>query len=259
MPENDTLKKAKVLSSFRSRQFDGCVGIVDCTHVRIVVPSHIKIGGGNNAFIGRKRVATLTYQAITTAQDSPRFLDISGGVPGAAYDTRVMESSYVHNNIHLYVENDQYMMGDLGYPLRLWLLTGFNSKEVRAETNPSKRRLMERYNNFFSGVRISVERAFGILKARFKGLRDQFHVRGKDAIRVYHSIFLSACILHNVCANKKVPLPAQAEIDAALAADAVGIHRKRKANEEAQVIFKKVGGDLEAGREKRQKIFNHLF
>jgi hypothetical protein len=256
MALNQTPEKAKVLSGFKRRQFEHCVGIIDCTHVRITVPARIKRRGNGNAFIGRKKVATLTYQAVTTAQESPRFLDISGGLPGAAYDTRVMEASYLYNNINLFLEGNEYILGDLGYPLRPWLMTGFTTKEVNVEQNPSTRSRKQRFNKFLSGVRIGVERAFGILKARFKGLREQYHVRGKDTIKTYHSIFLSACILHNVCAEKKVPLPAQAEINAALAADAVGIHRKRK---EKQVIFEKVGGSLEQGREKRQRLFEELF
>ena len=259
MAQNNTPEKAKVLSGFKRRQFKRCVGIIDCTHVRITVPAHIKKGGGGIAFIGRKKVTTLTYQAVTTSSASPMFLDISGGLPGSAYDTRVMEASYLYKNIHLFLEGKDYILGDLGYPLRPWLMTGFTTKEVNRVQNHATRSRMQRFNKFLSGVRIGVERAFGILKARFKGLREQFHVRGNDAIKTYHSIFLSACILHNVCAVKKVPLPAEAEINVALAADAVGIHRKRKANEEAQVIFEKVGGSLEQGREKRQRLFEYLF
>lgn len=83
------------------------------------------------------------------------------------------------------------------------MMTGFKKTEVSSEQAHVRRR-MEQFNKFFSGVRISVERAFGILKARFKSLQGVMHVRGTDALEVYFNYFTAACILHNVCADKKV-------------------------------------------------------
>lgn len=258
MPRNGTKEKANVKAQFAFRQFASAVGIIDCTHVRIVVPTEDVLAGYAAAYMDRMSHFSLTYQAIVTMEDTPRFLDVSGGLIGSAYDTRVLEQSYVYKNLALFLEYEEYLMGDLGYPLRPWMMTGWKTAEM-AKMNIAAKSRMERFNRFFSGVRISVERAFGILKARFKGLRERFHCRGKDALNTYHLIFMSACILHNVCADKKAPLPAKADIKAALAAEAEGMYKKRKAMDEDAVVYKKVGGTLEEGRKKRQRLFDEMY
>ena len=258
MPLNDTQEKANVKAQFGSRGFKDAVGIIDCTHVCIVVPSEDSEAGHAAAYVDRLSQHSLTFQAIVTIENSPRFLDVSGGIIGSAYDTKVLEKSYVYNNISKYLEDEEYFMGDLGYPLRPFMMTGYKTAEL-VKMNIAAKARMERFNKFFSGVRISVERAFGILKARFKGLRERFHVRGKDAKKTYQLIFMAACILHNVCADKKSPLPSEAEIKAALAVEAVGIYKKRVALGEDAAIFKRVGGTLEEGRAKRQKVFDEIY
>lgn len=114
MPRNGVPEKAAVKAAFRRRSFKDAVGIIDCTHVRIVVPFSVVREGNVNAYINRKSLKTLTYQAITTCEASPRFLNISGGLAGAAYDTRVMEASFVHQNIQEFLEGEEYILGDLG-------------------------------------------------------------------------------------------------------------------------------------------------
>ena len=114
MPRNGAPEKAAVKAAFRRRSFKDAVGIIDCTHVRIVVPFSVVREGNVNAYINRKSLKTLTYQAITTCEASPRFLNISGGLAGSAYDTRVLEASFVYQNIQNFLEGEEYIMGDLG-------------------------------------------------------------------------------------------------------------------------------------------------
>lgn len=52
-----------------------------------------------------------------------------------------------------------WLLGDSGYPLKEWLLTPFLSP-----SNPQE----EKYNEALSKTRIVVERAFGVLKSRFR-------------------------------------------------------------------------------------------
>lgn len=80
MPRNNTPEKAAVKACFRKRRFKDAVGIIDCTHVRNVVPFTVVREGNGNAYINRKSQKTLSYQAITTCEASPRFLNISGGL-----------------------------------------------------------------------------------------------------------------------------------------------------------------------------------
>lgn len=124
------------------------------------------------------------------------------------------------------------------------------------------RRRMEQFNKFFSAVRISVERAFGILKARFKGLREVFYVRCQDpeaAMHCYHMIFMACCVLHNVCADKKVPLPPAAAIAKAMERDAQREFKVRALEEEQRKVFNKVGGSLKSGLQKRKEMYDLFF
>ena len=52
-----------------------------------------------------------------------------------------------------------WLLGDSGYPLRDYLMTSFNTPATPAE---------ERFNNAHTRTRNVVERAFGVLKSRFR-------------------------------------------------------------------------------------------
>jgi hypothetical protein len=101
-------------------------------------------------------------------------------------------------------------------------------------------------------------RAFGILKARFKGLAKKLWFRG-DSDEWYRKVFKACCILHNVCKDMKAPLPKKADIDEAIAEDKDTENKKKAENEEPRKRARYIGGDLAAGKEKRQKLFEVLY
>jgi hypothetical protein len=202
MPLNGSAAKAKVKSLFKLRGFDGGVGIVDCTPMRIVVPAHEVRAAHMPAYMNRKFTATLTFQCVTDCARSPRFLDVSGGLPGSAYDTKVMAASTIYKFMDRYVRPGEYFLADVGYVLRPQMQTGFKQSEM-AKVSEYERRRMHRYNKTFSGTRISVERGFGILKARFKGIGSKLDFRGETAIVYYQRSFLACTMLHNICCDMK--------------------------------------------------------
>ena len=61
--------------------------------MHITVPTRERCAGNIAAYLDRKGKPTPTFQAITTCEDSPRFLSLAGGVPGAAYDTRILQTA----------------------------------------------------------------------------------------------------------------------------------------------------------------------
>jgi hypothetical protein len=200
MGSNGSRLKALVKAQFTKRKFHGGVGIVDCTHTRVVVPAHIVRAAQASVFVDRQGLMTLSYQCVTDCARTPRFLDISGGVPGSAYDTKVLEKSALYKTLDNFLEEGEYLMGDVGYKLRPWMMTGWKKVDLRS-VEKWRRERYQKFNKFFSGTRISVERGFGILKARFKTLGGKMDFRGLKAIDEYHHAFAACCTLHNVCAD----------------------------------------------------------
>lgn len=198
MPRNGSQRKKDVLKMFKAKLFPGCVGIIDCTHVEVTVPTEAKVAGRTGVYKGRSGRATLTFQVIWTPERSPRILSVSGGEPGSAYDTKVLERSSVYKNLGQYLEGKEYLAGDCGYSLRPWMMRGWGPSELRDASWLTQQRF--KFNKFYSGVRISAERGFGILKARFRAWGGHLILRDEDDYRV---CFLASAILHNICAEYK--------------------------------------------------------
>jgi len=199
-PLNGTEAKAKIARMFAEREpaFKDARGIVDCTHTFMAPETKETRAGNKAAYIGRDGKTTLTWQAIVTPEATPRFLSLSGGIGGAAYDTRVLQKSGVYLHMGRYLEGNEYLCGDCGYALRPWMMRGWAPSELKADDPKTKDR--RAFNRLYSGMRISVERAFGILKARFRALGGKLFVRSK---KDYRSCMMACCILHNICAERK--------------------------------------------------------
>ncbi|KIL55497.1 hypothetical protein M378DRAFT_90850, partial [Amanita muscaria Koide BX008] len=71
----------------------------------------------------------------------------------------------------------------------------FDETEVRSSDQPTQKR-MRAFNKRLSGVRIEVEHAFGLLKGRFRSLKEM----GPHAdIQEMYKAIESLLILHNMC------------------------------------------------------------
>ena len=79
---------------------------------------------------------------------------------------------------------DGYLLGDSGYPCRLFLLTTYRHPQLGPQT---------RFNNAHCKTRVRIEQSFGIVKMRFPCLR-QLRVKPERAIKVVSSCF----VLHNI-------------------------------------------------------------
>lgn len=105
------------------------------------------------------------------------------------------------------------------------------------------------FNRHYSAVRITVERTFGQLKARFESLLKGMWFRDDD---MYTLCFEACCILHNVCLEFK---DAWDERKIKQTMKKLGVQKKavRKA---CRTVYKlnKVGGTLEDGRARRKEV-----
>ena len=103
MPKNGTVAKEKVKRMFARRDpaLGDAVGIVDCTHVPIVLPTAAKRSGNTPANLNRKGTPTITFQALLRLRACaiPKASAVRGvepaGVPLAAV-TQARPADAVH-------------------------------------------------------------------------------------------------------------------------------------------------------------------
>ncbi|XP_062581522.1 putative nuclease HARBI1 [Saccostrea cucullata] len=144
-------------------------------------------------YVSRKNFHALNIQGVVDAE--MRFLNINCRFPGSAHDAYIMSNSTIPD-IMANLPEGGWLLGDSGYPLKDFLMTPFNNPSTPTE---------ERYNRAHCQTRNVVERAFGVLKSRFRCL----HKSGgclpfkptKCAI-----IIETCCRLHNKAIEERIPL-----------------------------------------------------
>lgn len=129
-----------------------------------------------------------------------KFWDVNVGWPGKVHDARVLANSSLYRrgqNGTLFpgwtetfdgVDVPLVILGDAAYPLLPWLIKPF--PEGRGVT-PAQ----TQFNHRLSHARMTVERAFGRLKGRWRCL-----LKRCDAhISLVSHIIAACCVLHNFC------------------------------------------------------------
>ncbi|XP_049888362.1 putative nuclease HARBI1 [Epinephelus moara] len=171
------------------QQLSGCpafcrvAGSIDGCHVRIVPPRQFA-----GDYFNRKLFHSIQFQAI--CDHKGRFLDVVVGFPGCVHEARVLRSSPFH--VHqLYPPPGWYLIGDGGYPCLaepICLLTGFRE--------PVRNAVEGRYNARLSRARCVVERAFGVLKTRWRSI----FLKALEVKVEFVPEVITACLfLHNLC------------------------------------------------------------
>ena len=128
-----------------------------------------------------------------------RFLNVNARYPGSTHDSLVWRSSLVNsflkNLAAISDPNWQYfMLADNGYPLQPWLLKPYDKPNTLAE---------QLYNVRHRKLRSLVERAIGLLKARFRCLLDR---KLQYSPLMSGHIIYSCAILHNFLIGNKYPV-----------------------------------------------------
>ncbi|XP_033957729.2 putative nuclease HARBI1 [Pseudochaenichthys georgianus] len=168
----------------RHRAFRKAAGAIDGCHVRIVPPS----GPDGHCYRNRKLFSSILLQAVCDHQG--RFIDTYVGWPGSVHDSRVLRHSPLYRQA-LYPPPGHFILADGGYPCLqhpLPLITPY--KRPLQGVGP------QRFNSHHSRARSIIERAFGVMKTRFRSIFLQ-------ALEVHHTFvpqIITACaVLHNIC------------------------------------------------------------
>ncbi|XP_061195126.1 putative nuclease HARBI1 [Saccostrea echinata] len=162
------------------KRFPGIVGMIDGTHISITKPAERGID-----YYNRKDYYSVVLQAVV--REDLRFIDVFAGFPGKVHDARIFHNSplFIHGQA---LCREGHLLGDSAYPNLTWLLTPFRDNGHLTEAQ-------NHFNYVHSSIRSNVERAFGILKGRFKRLK---HIDQKNVSDIVRTI-LTACVLHNIC------------------------------------------------------------
>ncbi|KAJ8975166.1 hypothetical protein NQ317_011995 [Molorchus minor] len=147
-------------------------------------------------FYNRKEHHSIILQAV--CDDKRIFTDVFIGMPGRVHDARVFRNSPLYNRLignpppHL-LPPAQHLLGDAAYPLLPNLL-----KPLR--DNGHLNEIQLRFNQILSAQRSVIERAFALLKGKWRRLK-YIDMSLSEEIP---NVILAACILHNFVLNREM-------------------------------------------------------
>ncbi|XP_064461765.1 putative nuclease HARBI1 [Ornithodoros turicata] len=140
-------------------RFPKVLGAIDGSHIEITAPKE-----NASSYVNRKGFHSVVLQAVCD------------------HEMRFLHCSVDHFPL------DSYLVGDAAYPIGPHLLTPHRDD---GHLTVKERR----YNVHLSRARVTIERAFGLLKGRFRRLF-RVETRRPDIIV---TIIIVACIFHNAC------------------------------------------------------------
>ena len=162
---------------------------MDGTHVPIIAPPEDEY-----AYVNRKKFHSINVMAVCNAQMV--LTSVVAKWPGSSHDSFILNSSSLNTKFESGQYGRSWLLGDSGYALKPWLIT-----PLKDPSTPQQRR----FNRCHKKTRSLIERAFGILKSRWRILD---HTGGRmcylpDKVA---KIFLSCSILHNICRRNGTPI-----------------------------------------------------
>ncbi|XP_063420957.1 putative nuclease HARBI1 [Mytilus trossulus] len=163
-------------------EFQNIIGAIDGSHIPIEQPLECP-----NSYYNRKKFHSVILQAV--CKDDLSFVNICVGMPGRCHDAKAFKHSHLSEiGDELCRQGQYHILGDAAYALMRWLITPFrdNGNLTREQYN---------FNKFLSSKRQVIERAFALLKGRFRRLK---YVSIRD-IKCICKIISACCVLHNIC------------------------------------------------------------
>ncbi|XP_041363668.1 putative nuclease HARBI1 [Gigantopelta aegis] len=120
-----------------------------------------------------------------------------------SHDSTILSNNELGRELETGINDDGFLLGDSGYPCKPWLMTPLPETSSRAE---------EKYNSSHCRTRNTVERAFGLLKSRFRCLHKSTGCLPFSPTRCSH-VIMAAFKLHNFCLDLKLPNPPEVDAD----------------------------------------------
>ena len=172
------------------------VGAIDGCHIEINAPPR-----NHEDYYNRKQHYSVNLQAIVDS--NLKFIHATVGYPGSIHDARVLRLSGLYDlaqneqilagptrNING-VEIGPLLAGDSAYPLTSWLMKPYSD---RGHLTPEQKK----FNKKFSALRCVVERAFGMLKSRWRIVMKKIEQKTTTLTKTV----VASCVLHNICIER---------------------------------------------------------
>ncbi|XP_067207832.1 putative nuclease HARBI1 isoform X5 [Linepithema humile] len=169
---------------FAASGFPKVIGAIDGTHINIPAPHK-----DPETYVNRKGHHSIHLQAI--CDHECHFIHCYAGNPGSVHDQRVFRLSEVSNYLNdpNKFPNESHLIGDAAYAIHEHLLVPYRD-------NGHLSVKQKNFNFCYSSTRMAIERAFGLLKGRFRSLLTLLDMERLDIIP---KMILTCCILHNIC------------------------------------------------------------
>ncbi|GFN91936.1 nuclease harbi1 [Plakobranchus ocellatus] len=160
-------------------KFPKTIGCVDGTYIPMAGKSQEK----RSAYVCRHGYCAMHVQV--TCESNLKIIDISTGYPGSVHDARVFRNSQICEKMETFQEF--HLLGDSAYPLKMGIMTPY--KDYGCLTNMEKK-----YNYIHSSLRNCVERCIGLLKGKWRRLKN---FDCQDDILMCRCI-VACAVLHNL-------------------------------------------------------------
>ncbi|XP_071637550.1 uncharacterized protein [Temnothorax longispinosus] len=161
------------------------IGAIDGTDIEVKGPKE-----NCQFYINRKKRFSITLQAVCDSQLS--FTDCFAGFAGSVGDIRVFRNSdlwhAVRENKRAFFPDQEYIIGDKAYPVLTWCIPPFRNFG-------NLTRAQQKFNQALSKMRQVIERAFALLKGRWRRLK--YLDMNRDDVIPF--TIIACCVLHNIC------------------------------------------------------------
>ena len=191
-----TLETGAKIRSFCD--FTGCkipqiLGAIDGTHIEILAPS----SDSKVDYFNRKQKFTVNTQVVIGA--NLEFLDVATGYPGSVHDARVLRSSALFQQAKTQIILSTPLKDVDNVKISPLLLSDSAYRATLSQVKPYKQNIMlnhsqKKFNKALSSTRVTIERAFGVLKGHWRCLLKRLD----NNLENIPDIILACCVLHNI-------------------------------------------------------------
>ena len=187
-------ERARLRDRFRQiTGLDGVIGAIDGTHIPFL--QRPKTDNANAMYTYKRRYA-FVVQGVADCNVQIRNYFIMS--TASIHDAAVYRKSPLCSFPSAFFEPDEFLLRDAAYPCGEHLLTPFSGRSVFSDPQ-----IADFFNEHHGAGRVFIERAWGLLKARFQCLR----CLRQQSIEYAFLVIQASLLLHNFLIEKRLEDP----------------------------------------------------